>query len=291
MKVKSVESNSESKIKDSGVIRVSDKDKDRDRARKRKHIVLIITTLLILVIIFNWQSIPKYSLRIVVSGSMEPEIEVNSINIIKTCKPSKIKVNDIICFRYTKDIIHRVVKITTDSKGQRHFVTKGDANNDVDTIDITEDMLIGKLVYTSTFLNNTKLSEKSLSRVDKDTLSLLIIGIGFVVIIVLNLLSYIINIITIALNKQKREEIKRAYNIELNKLAIESRNEVEEIENTVEHRFEFLIMQIEKLLIYNELNTMRHQLKKHQRKLKRISKLREISKKLDDATTENLSKQ
>ena len=89
-----------------------------------------------------------YTLRIVVSGSMEPEIQINSINIIKICDVEDIEVKDIICFNYNQDIVHRVIdKVTTDS-GVEVLHTKGDANEFADSVNVTSDELFGKVVKT-----------------------------------------------------------------------------------------------------------------------------------------------
>lgn len=89
-----------------------------------------------------------YTLRIVVSGSMEPEIQINSINIIKICDVEDIEVKDIICFNYNQDIVHRVIdKVTTDS-GVEVLHTKGDANEFADSVNVTSDELVGKVVKT-----------------------------------------------------------------------------------------------------------------------------------------------
>lgn len=110
-----------------------------------RSILIVILTLFILISIFLIND--GYTIRIVTSKSMEPEIKVNSINIIKQCNINDIHIGDIICFKYNKDIIHRVIDITNDS-GKTMIHTKGDANKKEDNIDIFEDMVIGKVMYT-----------------------------------------------------------------------------------------------------------------------------------------------
>lgn len=88
-----------------------------------------------------------YTARIVVSGSMEPTIPVYTVNIVKKCDISDIDNGDIILYRYKSDIIHRVVDV--DIRGTEIILTtQGDANNSPDLIDITPDMVIGKVVKT-----------------------------------------------------------------------------------------------------------------------------------------------
>ena len=88
-----------------------------------------------------------YTMRIVVSGSMEPTIMTNTLNIIKVCDADDVEVNDIICYRYDRDIIHRVVDISNEN-GQLTITTKGDANKVNDDVHITDGMVIGKVVKT-----------------------------------------------------------------------------------------------------------------------------------------------
>lgn len=89
-----------------------------------------------------------YYFRIVITGSMKPTIEVNSLNVIKKVDIKDIKKGDIICFKSTSDIIHRVIEVVKLDTGEIILHTKGDANDKPDSIDINEEMLRGKLVYT-----------------------------------------------------------------------------------------------------------------------------------------------
>jgi signal peptidase I len=89
---------------------------------------------------------------------MEPTIEVNSINIIKVCDISEVEVGDIICFNYGSDIVHRVIEVVTDEQGNILLHTQGDSNKYADSIEITDDMFIGKV--TKTFNNAAKFIDK-----------------------------------------------------------------------------------------------------------------------------------
>lgn len=86
---------------------------------------------------------------IVVTGSMVPEIEVNSISICKNVNIDDINVQDIVAYQYNNELItHRVIEITNNSNGEKILHTKGDANELADSIDITSDMLKGKIIKT-----------------------------------------------------------------------------------------------------------------------------------------------
>lgn len=62
---------------------------------------------------------------IVLTGSMEPEIEINDFVIMK--KPDNFTVGDIVSYREDSvrdEVLHRIIKIDGDK-----IITKGDANN------------------------------------------------------------------------------------------------------------------------------------------------------------------
>ena len=82
---------------------------------------------------------------IVLTGSMEPELQIDDFVVVK--KPNEIKENDIVSYRETngKEVIHRIIRIDEDE-----IITKGDANNTEDN-PITKDQItgiyIGKVKY------------------------------------------------------------------------------------------------------------------------------------------------
>ncbi len=79
----------------------------------------------------------------VVSGSMEPEIPVGSLVIIKKADPLKIQEGDVIAFRREGTVItHRVVE---NQKDLRQFITKGDANELADMQPASYTNLVGKM--------------------------------------------------------------------------------------------------------------------------------------------------
>ena len=95
-------------------------------------------------------SVAGYYPIIVVTGSMEPAIKVNSLSICKTVDIDDVEVGDIVAFEYAGELItHRVIEKTTNSAGNTILHTKGDANLLADRLDITEDMLRGQVIYTN----------------------------------------------------------------------------------------------------------------------------------------------
>ncbi len=86
---------------------------------------------------------------IILSGSMEPELEINDFVIVKRVKD--IKVGDIVTYRQNNkgnEIIHRIVKIEGDI-----VTTKGEANNSVDPV-ISKDDITGVYVGKIKYLGN-----------------------------------------------------------------------------------------------------------------------------------------
>lgn len=84
-----------------------------------------------------------YSFAVVVSGSMEPEISINDVVIIKA--QDKYKENDVITFCDTRTgeyVTHRIILVSEDGK----YLTKGDANNTDDKLMIPNEVVVGKVV-------------------------------------------------------------------------------------------------------------------------------------------------
>lgn len=86
-----------------------------------------------------------YKPYIILTGSMEPELQVNELVIIKKTTYDKIKIGDIINFYapgIDKTVCHRVIDIN-----EAGMYTKGDNNNREDLLTITEDNFVGKMVF------------------------------------------------------------------------------------------------------------------------------------------------
>lgn len=101
-----------------------------------KFFSIIGTVLMILVIVICLGvTVPKLfglSSYVVVSGSMEPTIPVNSLIYVKSCEPAELEEGDVILFYDSMNgtpVTHRVVE--NDQEGQT-IITKGDANNGID---------------------------------------------------------------------------------------------------------------------------------------------------------------
>lgn len=87
----------------------------------------------------------NYSLKMVLSGSMNPAIKTGSIVAVKPV--SSYSVGDVITFKKgqgEKNILtHRIIGQT-----EQGFITQGDANNVVDTNPVKEEAILGKVILT-----------------------------------------------------------------------------------------------------------------------------------------------
>ena len=114
-------------------------------------VITIALLLVVVMVVYNFFQISvlnkKYSNLFgytffeVATGSMSNTIEINDVVIVKITKD--IKKDDIITYLNDEEIItHRVVE-----QNDEQFITKGDANNDLDK-PIQRDMVLGKVVKT-----------------------------------------------------------------------------------------------------------------------------------------------
>lgn len=115
--------------------------------------VLVLLT----VVLTKSGSVPNifgYTMFRVMSGSMEPAIQTDSLIIVKKTDVSEIMPGDIISF-FSQDPsldgavnTHRVVSVEEAESG-RYFVTKGDMNSVQDQYLTSENDVIGKVIFTS----------------------------------------------------------------------------------------------------------------------------------------------
>lgn len=111
----------------------------------KKIISIIMIAVILLLIIINVFSLFNLSIMgfrnfKVSSGSMDPNLKINDIIIVK--KNNNYKINDIITYKKDDEYItHRIVSIKDNV-----IITKGDANN-INDEPLTKDIVIGKVVY------------------------------------------------------------------------------------------------------------------------------------------------
>ena len=102
-----------------------------------------------------------YQVFNVVSGSMEPTYSVGDLIYVKQVDPDAVQVGDPITFVLNENLVvatHRVIRIDAEN---RHFYTKGDANETADAAPVHFNNLIGiprfcipKVGYISDFVQH-----------------------------------------------------------------------------------------------------------------------------------------
>ena len=106
------------------------------------NIIIIILVVMILIMfvpkLLGWQNLA------VLSGSMEPNIPVGSMIIVKDVNPKELETGDVITFRVSDStlVTHRVVE---NNKDTQEIVTKGDANEDNDGNPVSYANVVGEL--------------------------------------------------------------------------------------------------------------------------------------------------
>lgn len=104
---------------------------------------IFIKVLYILLLIYLSIFIPVlwgYKPLVIISGSMEPILKVGGILYYKEIELDKYTKEDIVVFKSNKYLIsHRIVEIN-----DRGFITKGDANKNIDSKPLKINEVLGK---------------------------------------------------------------------------------------------------------------------------------------------------
>ena len=163
----------------------------RKRIKKRKLVSGIITTIVYIIVIpllvYNVSLIAQSLIKsnetpsflgiktyVIISGSMEPEIQIGDVVIAKKIKDEELKVGDIICFRQGHSVItHRISKVIETSTGTE-YKTKGDNNNAEDSGTITEAVIEGKVIKIVPYIGNISLL------LQQRSIIVLIIGVFYI---------------------------------------------------------------------------------------------------------------
>jgi signal peptidase len=86
----------------------------------------------------------------VVSGSMEPAIMTGDVVVVRSTRPSEVRLGDVVMFRDVRHpdrlITHRVQGLSF-TGARAAFVTKGDANTAVERWKVARDGWIARVVY------------------------------------------------------------------------------------------------------------------------------------------------
>ena len=114
-----------------------------------KVLIYVLILILLVWVYINTRSIKtfNYETFIIVSESMEPNINVGDIIIINKNSTDDIQEDDIITFEKKGEYITHRVKEIKEQYGNKKYITKGDNNNieDVEEVDFSE--IKGKVIF------------------------------------------------------------------------------------------------------------------------------------------------
>ena len=108
-----------------------------------------IIPLAIAIILVIWFALGIFPIKpiAIATGSMEKEICVGDVAIIKKCNSNDVNVGDIIEYQMEEyTVVHRIIE-KRQNNGKFSFITKGDNNNTPDRDEVKEDQLIGKVIF------------------------------------------------------------------------------------------------------------------------------------------------
>lgn len=106
----------------------------------------VVTSVVAIIIVWFSQGVFSYSPRVILSGSMQPGIQIGDIVIIHKIDGQEAQVGDIIMFPMgNMKVTHRVISIK-EINGVKYFTTKGDANPVPEEDPVSEKNVKGKVV-------------------------------------------------------------------------------------------------------------------------------------------------
>lgn len=133
-------------------------EKRRKQEKNIKRILTVIAYIILIpILIYNFSLIIQSIINpnqtpsffgiksyVIISGSMEPELNIGDIVIVKESK--ELQEGDIISFREGQSIVtHRISKILVEN-GEKLYKTKGDNNNTEDSRLISDSLIEGKVI-------------------------------------------------------------------------------------------------------------------------------------------------
>ena len=133
-----------------------------------KHVLRVVNALAVVVIVVAFLALLRtvftpagqiptfggYGVMRTLTGSMEPEIPVHSLIVVKETDPSDLVVGDVITFRSADEALegslntHRITGVS-DQGGSLAFRTKGDANAAEDADLVPAANVVGRVVFVS----------------------------------------------------------------------------------------------------------------------------------------------
>lgn len=130
-----------------------EKPEKEEKKKKPRTVIaanVAFVLLLVVVLLFSWGLLPLRPTA-VATGSMEPKLDIGDLVVISTWD-SEIEVGDIIQFnRDGLTVIHRVVEIAEED-GETVYLTRGDANNNVDDGFVRPADIEGRVLFSIPYL-------------------------------------------------------------------------------------------------------------------------------------------
>ena len=135
---------------------------DSRRLSRRGLHVLGVLLVVALVVPFVLYAVPETAgadeSYVVLTASMSPEIAPGDAVLVREVPAGAVRVGDVITFQArgggNVPVTHRVTDVVVLSDGTRTFVTRGDANEDVDAGVVTPDRLVGKVVFVVPYVGH-----------------------------------------------------------------------------------------------------------------------------------------
>lgn len=122
----------------------------------------------------------------VLSGSMEPTYKVGSLIYVTKIDLDSLKKGDAITFNSGNVVVtHRIVEVKEEEK-EVHYVTKGDANENIDKALVNKNNVIGKPIFTIPYLGYVA------TFVQTKGGKLVILSVGVVLVTIMYLIDYLI---------------------------------------------------------------------------------------------------
>ena len=114
--------------------------------------VIIVLYLLICVVGFLFLRHPQLSYYVILSGSMQPEINIDDVVVSRNMDAdevtSSLEIGDVATYYDGKTYVtHRVYDKTVLPNGNAVFIFKGDNNNTIDRYSVKADQIKGKHIY------------------------------------------------------------------------------------------------------------------------------------------------
>lgn len=125
--------------------------------------VLVYNISLIIQALINPKETPSFlgiKTYVIISGSMQPELDIGDIVVVKKVEKKQLNKGDIISFRQGQNVItHRIYDITLE-ENELKIQTKGDNNNTKDEGIITYNDIEGKVIKKVSKLGNIVITLK-----------------------------------------------------------------------------------------------------------------------------------